>query len=550
MGARHNAPMAPDGVEKVVSATPADFAGAGPRGALTPGPVHNAFTKLTAVVTSIATRVERLETNRFAPLATDVEGPPSKTTARSYAGVAALPPAMKDPPAALPDTRPASPVAPPPPTSRPSLLLRVGDLADDAFFRAASIRQILPVLRNMASPTINGNAVAAAQRLENGDVRVFLASSIATRALQVALAAAHPHLLAVTAPWRRTVIAHFVPTNAGMEEITGAVEDAVEAAEGKGGAIVRWVSRERTTKSYGSVAIVLQHEEQVSRLLKRGSLRMRNGGVEAALERARPPLPKAKKPDPPCGPQPAASTPAPSAGHAAEPAPQPTAPPVPSRTRYGDLGGGTLVTTVQPSGSALTPTILASITQPGDSSSMVIATPASTGDPEIGDSLELPSLDFSPAAVQAERSSDWSEPASPAKKGRNEDMSGRERNSDDEEGNEAEAEDTEEEAVRSPSQGCKPQKTTRDHRAVRAAIRSRTSLDLVAKRLAAMKIRAAAGTVAKKATKEPAEPNKENQQPALPPVSRQLRPATDDSDDPLRMPPRAPPAPRRTSSRQ
>lgn len=86
-------------------------------------------------------------------------------------------------------------------------------------------------------------------------------------------------------------------------------------------------------------------------------------------------------------------------------------------------------------------------------------------------------------------------------------MSGRERNSDDEEGNEAEAEDTEEEAVRSPSQGCKPQKTTRDHRAVRAAIRSRTSLDLVAKRLAAMKIRAAAGTVAKKATKEPSTSN-------------------------------------------
>ncbi|BGP18366.1 hypothetical protein JCM10213v2_006429 [Rhodosporidiobolus nylandii] len=156
--------------------------------------------KLTKVLETLVTRLERLENNRFAVLSTDTAGPPPPAPS-SYAARAA---------AAAPLSAPARPAAAPAPVKtaqREVVVVTTSTLASDHPLRT------LPPSRLLAA---------------RGDVLVAAGSPTAASLLRRAVASSLAGASAAAPPEKAVVVMHHVPVDAEEAEVR---EKAIEWAE-------------------------------------------------------------------------------------------------------------------------------------------------------------------------------------------------------------------------------------------------------------------------------------------------------------------------------
>ncbi|GAA5959568.1 hypothetical protein JCM10213_008943, partial [Rhodosporidiobolus nylandii] len=258
--------------------------------------------KLTKVletfVSTLTARLERLENNKFASLATDVSGPPPAAPT-SYAARAA---------AAAPLPTPAPP-APPPmpakPAAREPVVISTSTLASDHPLRVLPPARLLTAIRSLL-PLVPPSSLVHATRLERGDVLVAASSPSAASLLRRAVASSLAGASAAAPPEKAVAVVHHVPVDAEEEEMKAKAMEWAEVGEEEMRAVRRlgvkpgarycsWLVELWDTSAvtrFVSIGLRKLREEEgvwveVERGLSRGELRERREKKEAHLQTLR-----------------------------------------------------------------------------------------------------------------------------------------------------------------------------------------------------------------------------------------------------------------------
>ncbi|GAA5959389.1 hypothetical protein JCM10213_001607 [Rhodosporidiobolus nylandii] len=254
--------------------------------------------KLTKVLETLVTRLERLENNRFAVLSTDTAGPPPPAPS-SYAARAAAAAPLPAP------TRPAAAPAPAKTAQREVVVIATSTLAADHPLRTLPPSRLLTEVRALP-PLVSLASLVHASRLERGNVLVAAASPSAASLLRRAVASSLANASAAAPPEKAVVLVHHVPANAEEEEMREKAKEWAEAGEEEVRAVRRlglkpdarfcsWLvelwDTSAVTRCVSTGLRKLREEEgvwvEVERGLSRGELRERREKREAHLRSLR-----------------------------------------------------------------------------------------------------------------------------------------------------------------------------------------------------------------------------------------------------------------------
>ncbi|GAA6042936.1 hypothetical protein JCM8097_000004 [Rhodosporidiobolus ruineniae] len=232
-------------------------------------------------------RLDRLEhsKNPFHHLPLDARDPPPPLPQRSYAAAAARPPSHTPPPPRA-STRSLSAAPPRPQTTQEVVLLRSSSLPPTHPLLLVPNERLTGCVKRWVRDTglLPADYVAAAGRMERGNIRIVLSSPHAAALFRRTL----PHLLPTAelmqAPEKMGIVVHFVPIELDKARMREAVErwSEEEGVEEVKWAVKRvWATGGKEGALFRSCGAEFWNCETVTSLV---STRLRTVGNSAAVE--------------------------------------------------------------------------------------------------------------------------------------------------------------------------------------------------------------------------------------------------------------------------